>query len=60
MNFGVVGVEVVVVDVELRVGVGLAGGLEGDGHEVLAEDVGEDAGPEGPVPVEDLTEMLMS
>lgn len=42
-------VEVIVIDVQLRVWVGLSGGLEGDADEVLAEDIGEDAGAEAAV-----------
>ena len=47
-------VEVVVVQVQDGVGVSGAGGLEGDGDEVLAEDLGEDGVAQGAVLVEDL------
>jgi hypothetical protein len=46
-------VEIVVVDIQLRVGVRGASGFKGDAHEVFAEDVGEYAGAEGSVFVED-------
>ena len=54
-DFGVAGgVEVVVVDVELRIGVGGSGSLEGDGDKVLAENIIEDRGAHATVLVEDL------
>lgn len=46
--------EVVVVDVELRVGVNLGGGLEGELKVVLADDVVEDGLAEGAIIVEGL------
>jgi hypothetical protein len=57
LGLGVVGrVEVVVVDVQLGSGVSLAGGLEGDLDEVLAEDVVEDGGAEAAVLLEHLVD----
>jgi hypothetical protein len=53
------GVKVVVVDVELCVGVGGAGGFEGDLDEVLAKDVVEDAGAEVAVFAEDLVDDVL-
>lgn len=47
-------VEVVIVDVQLGVGVSLARGLEGNGDEALAKDVGEDGGAQTTIFVEDL------
>lgn len=42
-QLGVVGiVKVVVIDVELGAGIGLAGSLKGDAHKVLAQDAVED------------------
>jgi hypothetical protein len=49
-------VQVVVVDVQLGVGVGLAGGLEGDPDKVLAENVVEHAGAEATVLLEHLVD----
>lgn len=42
----------VVVDVQLRVGIGGTSGLEGNADEVLAEDIVEDGRPEGAIFVE--------
>ena len=56
LHLRVVGVQVEVVDVELRGRVGRAGHLEGGGDEGVAEDVGEDGGAEGAVLVEDFAE----
>jgi hypothetical protein len=57
LGLSVVGaVQVVVVDVQLGVGVGLAGGLEGDPDEVLAENVVEHAGAEATVLLEHLVD----
>lgn len=54
-QLGVVGiVQVVVVDVEFGVGVSLARSLEGDAHEILAQDAIEDRVPHGAIFVEDL------
>lgn len=53
-------VEVVVVEVEDGVGVRRAGGLEGDGDEVFAQDLGEDRRPQGAVLVEDLVAYVLS
>lgn len=59
-ELGVVGpVEVVVVDVEHAGGVDGAGGLEGDAHKVLAEDVGEDRGAQRAVLVEHLVDDIL-
>jgi hypothetical protein len=49
-------VKVVVVDVKLRVGVSLAGSLESNADEVLAQDTGEDRVAERAVLVEDLVD----
>lgn len=59
-ELGVVGlVEVVVVDVENGVGVGSAGGLEGDINKTLTHDVGEDGGAEGAVFVEHFVDYVL-
>lgn len=59
-RLGVVGrVEVVVVDVELRSGVGGAGGGEGDFDEVFPEDVVEDGGAEVAVFGKDLVDDVL-
>jgi len=59
-DLGVVGaVEVVVVDVQLGVGVGGAGGVEGDLDEVLAKHLGEDAVAERAVFVEHLVDDVL-
>lgn len=55
-QLGVDAIQVVVVNVELGVGVGFSGSLEGDGDEALAEDVREDGGAQGTVLVEDLVD----
>lgn len=57
LDLGVVRVEVVVVDVQLRGGVCGTRGLEGDGDEGFSEDVGEDAGADASVFVEHLAIM---
>lgn len=53
------GVEVVVVDVELGLGVGGAGGLEGGGDEAFTEDVVEDGGAEAAILGEDLVDDVL-
>ena len=53
------GIEVVVVDVEFRLGVGGARGFEGGLDEALAEDVVEDGFAEGAVFVEDLVDDVL-
>jgi hypothetical protein len=52
-------VEVVVVDVQHGVRVGLARGLEGDAYKVLAKHVGKDRGAEGAVLIEDLVDNVL-
>lgn len=60
LGLGVVGnVKVVVVDVELAVGVGGAGGLEGNADVVLADDIEPVALSEGSVLVEDLVDDVL-
>lgn len=54
------GVEVVVVDVELSVGVGGTGSLEGSGDEALTEDVVEHGGAEATIFGEDLVDDVLS
>lgn len=51
--------EVVLVDIQQGVGVGLMRRLEGDADEVLAEHLRENAVPEGAVFVEDLVDDVL-
>ena len=53
-------VEIVIVDVELSVGVGSTGSLEGSGDEALTEDVVEDGGAEATIFSEDLVDDVLS
>ena len=52
-------VEVVVVNVQLGVGSGLLGGVEGNADELLAQDLGEDGVAEGTVLSEDLVDDVL-
>lgn len=53
-------VEVVIVNVQLRIGISFAGSFESDANEVLAQDVREDRLAQGTVLVEDFVHDVLN